>query len=206
MTETVVPTAMTSQVLNTLIRRALDADPDPKVAAAAVLSDLDPEQYRAVLALVLPQYTYVVANSRRNVARPATDTTVGGIATPGTVPVPHFQPATVPAQTHTPTVTDYPPRPVTSTKVAAVRDWWTEKKNSGVSIDGVYKRFGEVTHADARLLATRRREQAANTLEVAARYERYAEALAAYQVATVADLPDDVARALWNTPATGDAS
>lgn len=76
-----------------------------------------------------------------------------------------------------------------SSKVTRVREDWQKRLAIPLSVDGVWKRFGECTAADLRMVSASLRAAAAQTLAKADYYEQVAAALPAGAV--VASLPGD---------------
>lgn len=84
------------------------------------------------------------------------------------------------------------PQPARSAKVSAIRTW-ARLLRKPVAVEGnAWKQFGECTLEDLGFLAEDRRQNAAESVAAAERFEKYAAALAERDVETVAALPDDV--------------
>jgi len=79
-----------------------------------------------------------------------------------------------------------------SAKVGAIRDW-ARVLRQPVAVEGnVWKQFGECSADDLAFLAVDRRENAAESLAAAVRFEKYAAALDEHGAEAVADLSDEV--------------
>lgn len=83
-------------------------------------------------------------------------------------------------------------RPNRSAKREAIRAWARVLRKPVAVEDNVWKQFGECTVEDLRFLAVDRRQNAAESIAAAERFEKYTAAVDECGVEVVADLPDDV--------------
>lgn len=135
---------------------------DPGEIAMKVAGDVPQKALRSALAVALRAMVRIELHSYTSWRRPEPE----------------------PSRTGQPTQTR-------SAKVAAVRAWARVLRKPVAVSENVWKAFGECTAEDLDFLAADRRENAAQSIAAAERFEKYAAALDEHGAATVADLPDD---------------
>jgi hypothetical protein len=84
------------------------------------------------------------------------------------------------------------PKPARSPHQAAVREWVRVLRQPVAVEENVWKQFGECSADDLAFLAGDRRQNAADSIAAAERFEKYAAALDESGAETVADLSDAV--------------
>lgn len=95
-------------------------------------------------------------------------------------------------------MTHNPATPAKSSYVAAMQRY-AKVLRSRVQVEGVWKFYGDCTHAELVTLANESRAEAARNVAAAERHEKTAAAIQEYGVTTVRELPESVITDLGST-------
>lgn len=171
---------------------------DPREIAQKAVAMIPPDQQGRLLATLLVAEVRTALAEHRNTAmskvfqnRNAPVPPVFKPAAPKPAPA-EFQPA------RTRTMVEEPPayRPNRSTKVAGIRDWWAETLKARVFVgDAGWMPLGECTARELEYAEKARREKAERETNRAKMYFALRRLLEEYGVETVAQLPENAARA-----------
>ncbi|MBF6393890.1 hypothetical protein IU443_28585 [Nocardia farcinica] len=175
-TEQVSVRAITARVLD---ETSLN---DPREIAEKVAAMIPPaEQFRILVDALVSEVRSVMSERRNralsNAFKPVVDVPVVG----GSI-------QTAPKR-----------QPNRSRKVEGIRDWWADVLSSRVHVGGSqWMVLGQCGVKELEFAEKERRDLAAREVGRAKQYMRLRELLDQYEVATVAELPADAAKAAWS--------
>ncbi|WP_280465990.1 hypothetical protein [Nocardia brasiliensis] len=156
---------------------------DPREIAEKVASMIPAEQQRRMLVDALVGQVRLEMGQQRNNA-------LTNVFTPAATPRP------APAIGGSiQTAPKYPPVN-RSAKVAGIRDWWADMLTSRIHVgDSRWMQLGQCGMRELEFAEHERRDQAAKEINRAKQFMRLRELLEKYDVKTVAELPENAARA-----------